>query len=263
MTALVLLLAAAPVDARFVLEVSGFPLAELHVRVDGEQWIYEATHFLEEGPRVKRLELPLRNGTPEVLALMTPPTRGCQDVIEERTGAVEKLCVATRTATTASGTLDAQPFTARYAEGGLREITVGSATWRRVSQPTAPPRDESPFIAGVPAPGLTLSPPVAGAKWLAKNPRGTGAADDLGRTRCLVLARRAVKEQPGARVSVGLVVENGRAYPHAWVTTASGAEDPSVLPDDEVLTRRRYLEVPLAKSGDFYLRLFDGAVQLR
>ncbi len=41
------------------------------------------------------------------------------------------------------------------------------------------------LLAGVPAPGLTLSPPVAGAKWLAKNPRGTGAADDLGRTRCL------------------------------------------------------------------------------
>ena len=47
------------------------------------------------------------------------------------------------------------------------------------------------------------------------------------------------------------------------VTTAKGAEDPSVLPDDEVLTRRRYLEVPVAQSGDFYLRLFDGAVQLR
>jgi hypothetical protein len=36
-----------------------------------------------------------------------------------------------------------------------------------------------------------------------------------------------------------------------------------VLPDDEVLSRRRYLEVPVAKSGDFFLRLFDGALQLR
>lgn len=263
MTALVLLLAAAPVDARFVLEVSGFPLAELHVAVDGDAWVYESTHFLEEGPKVKFLRLPLSRGTPEVLALMTPPAPGCQEVIEERTEAKEKLCVETASATAASGTLNELTFTARYVEGALNEIAVGSAKWRRVAQATRPPSRDSPFVKGVPAPGFTLTPAFAGATWLAKSPRGTAADEKVSRTRCLLLARRAVEKLPGARVSVGLVVEDGRAYPHAWVTTSKGAQDPSVRPGDEVLTRRRYLEVPVAKSGAFFLQLFDGALQLR
>ncbi len=263
MSALLLILAAAPVDARFVLEVSGFPLAELHVRVEGDTWIYESTHFLEEGPQQRVTRLALNKGTPEVLALLTPPAPGCQEVVEERTEAKEKLCVAKRSAAAASGTLNDAPFTARYAKGTLSEITVGSAKWKRVSEPARPEASENPFVKGVPAPGLTLTPAFAGAKWLAKNPTGTGDDENVGRTRCLVLARKAVERTPGARVSVGLVVDNGRAFPHAWVTTPKGAQDPSVLPGDEVLQTRRYLEVPVAKSGDFFLKLFDGAIQLR
>lgn len=263
MSALLLFLAAAPVDERFVLEVSGFPLAELHVRVDGEAWVYESTHFLEEGPQQRVTRLALNKGTPEVLALLTPPAPGCQEVVEERTEANEKLCVAKSNATSASGTLNDAKFTARYAKGTLSEITVGSARWKRVLEPARPDASENPFVKGVPAPGLKLTPAFAGAKWLDKNPIGTGDDENVGRTRCLVLARRVVDSAPGAKVSVGLVVENGRAYPHAWVTTPTGAQDPSVLPGDEVLKTRRYLEVPVDKSGDFFLKLFDGAIQLR
>lgn len=260
---MLLMLAAAPVDARFVLEIAGFPLAELHVSATGDTYLYEATHFLEEGSRQKRVERSLRDGTPEVLALLTPPTLGCREVIEERGGKREQLCVSTRDAASATGTLDGQPFTARYARGTLSDITVGSARWKRVTRPLTPSRGESPFVKGVTAGGFTLTPDFPGAKWLPRPPRGVGTEAEPGRTRCLLLARRAVAQTPGARVSVGLVVEDGRAYPHAWVTTATGAEDPSVRPDDEVLSRRRYLEVPVERSGEFFLQLFDGALSLR
>jgi hypothetical protein len=78
----------------------------------------------------------------------------------------------------------------------------------------------------------------------------------------LILAREEVAKKPGAEVALGLVIEDGRAYPHAWVTTKGVATDPSVIKGDPILETRRYLELPKAKSGDFYLRFFDGAARL-
>ena len=79
-----------------------------------------------------------------------------------------------------------------------------------------------------------------------------------------MLARSESARKPGSTVSVGLVIEEGRAYPHAWVTEANGkALDPSVLPEDPILSSRRYLEMPREVSGSFFLRFFDGAVRLK
>jgi hypothetical protein len=89
---------------------------------------------------------------------------------------------------------------------------------------------------------------------------GIGAEDR--RDRCLVLAREEAAKRRGAEVSVGLVIEDGRAYPHAWVTEKGVAFDPSVVEGDPILMKRRYLEIPKSKSGQFYLRFFDGAVRL-
>jgi hypothetical protein len=61
---------------------------------------------------------------------------------------------------------------------------------------------------------------------------------------------------------VGLVIEDGRAFPHAWVVEGARALDPSVPELDPVLRSRRYLEIPRERSGAFFLQLFDGAVKL-
>lgn len=262
----VTLLAAAPVQGRFLLEVSGLPVAELRVSVRGQRYVYEATHFLEEGPREHRTELTLTPTTPmpEVLALLRRPAPGCRDVLEERSGRTEELCVTAGASTKVSGTLDGTAFEADYElTGALARISVGAAHWVAVTRPSRPPL-ESPFVRGVAVPtGATkLSPPFPGARWLAHAPEGIGAEDRVGRARCLVLAREAQARRPGARLSVGLVVEGDRAYPHAWLTEGEAATDPSVLPGDPVLSSRRYLEVPAAQSGTFFLQLFDGALRL-
>lgn len=266
MLPLVLLLGAAPLDARFVLVVSGLPVAELRVRVDGDAYHYEATHFLEEGPRRRAETLTLAEGAPEpeVLALARRPAPGCRDVLEERRRALERLCVEPGEGAEVRGTLDGQPFTARYDDGGaLESIAVGAVRWEAARRPGRPP-PESPFVRGVPVPrgALALQPPVEGARWLVTPPRGAGEAGAVGRERCLPLARKHAAALPGAKVAVGLVVEGGVAFPHAWVTTAAGPVDPSVLAGDAALARRRYLEVPAERAGRFYLELFDGAVKL-
>lgn len=261
------LLAAAPVDGRFVLEVGGIPVAELRVSAVGKRYLYESTHFLEEGPRERRLELPLGGSgpQPEVWSLLRRPAKGCRDVLEERTRATESLCVERSAAKEVTGTIAGEAFVAHYdAAGALSDITVGAARWVAATRPTTPPL-ESPFGHGleVPPGALRLEPAVAGARWLERPPVGTGTSARVGRARCLVLAREEAARRPAARVAVGLVIEEGRAYPHAWVAEGAGAFNPSVLAGDPVLEQRRYLEVPPERSGTFFLQLFEGAVRLK
>ena len=251
-------LSAAPTSGRFVLEVSGVPVAELRVCSDGTQYTYEATHFLDEGPAESSFTFVLAELTapPEVLTLLTRPAVGCRDVTEERTGKHESLCVDAGD----TGTIDGQRYTARYdAQGRLASITIGPVRWTATSRPTAPPA-QGPFARGVAVPegSSRLEPAVKGARWWTRPPLGIAAPEDVGRTRCLLLARRALEGHPERRLAVGLIIEAGRAYPHAWVVEGNRALDPSVEKDDEVLQRRRYLEVPRGKSGLFFLQLFEG-----
>ncbi len=259
-------LAATPVSGRFVLEVEGLPVAELRVTSDGARYVYEATHFLDEGPAETRFEFALATlpAPPEVLTLLSRPAPGCREVLEERTRALETLCVEGPARKAVTGTIAGDRFVAHYdAKHALRDIKVGSASWRAVSTATTPPL-ESPFTRGVAVEegALRLEPAVAGARWLTTAPLGVGSEDELGRARCLVLSRRALEGHPQRRLAVGLVIEAGRAFPHAWVVEADRALDPSVAAGDEVLQRRQYLELPKARSGVFYLQLFDGAVKL-
>jgi hypothetical protein len=78
-----------------------------------------------------------------------------------------------------------------------------------------------------------------------------------------VLAREELSHRPKARIAVGLVIEERRAYPHAWLVEEGIALEPSVLTGDPVLAQRRYLEVPTDRTGAFFLQLFDGAVRLK
>ena len=259
-----MLLAAAPPDGRFVLEVGGLPVAELRVSVTGDRYVYESTQFLTEGTKEHRIELRLEGPQPEVLALLKRPALGCRDVLEERSQKLEPLCVEKSSHLGASGTIAGEAFAAHYDDAGaLRDITVGAAHWFAAARATAPPL-ENPFIVGLGVPDgvLKLEPAVAGARWLTRPPVGIGTPETVGRVRCLILAREAASLRPKSRVTVGLVVEEGRAYPHAWLTEGSAALDPSVRPGDPSLAQRRYLEVPVERSGAFFLQLFDGAVRL-
>ncbi|MGV3621317.1 MAG: hypothetical protein ACO1OB_10900 [Archangium sp.] len=257
---LFLVSSAASVDARFVLEVSNVAVAELHVGTRGDSYFYEVTPFFSERAPA-RVERKLSQGTPEVFALLTVPKTGCRDVIEERSGAVEKLCVARSDATSASGTIDGKAFTARYEKNRLSSITVGDAKWRAVT--VTPKPGANPFEDGVAVPVgvLHFVPEVPGAQWLPASPRGVGGGD-VSRERCLVLARRFVETHSGSEVVTGLVIADGRAVPHAWVKTAAGDVDPSVLPDDGVLSRRKYVRFPAEMSGSLYLALFAGSLRL-
>ncbi|MBL8909936.1 MAG: hypothetical protein JNM17_04440, partial [Archangium sp.] len=150
-------------------------------------------------------------------------------------------------------------FDAHYdGNGALTEITVGDARWRSLETASTP--SDNPFALGVQIPrdANAFSPEPAGARWLKSSPRPSGKVV-VPRARCLVLARAAVKERKSGRVAVGLVLEDDRAFPHAWVVDGASEFDPTL---GSAVAGRRYVEFPREESGRLYLALFSGSLKL-
>lgn len=268
MSLLVFALCAAPVaglDERFLLTIDDGAWAELRVWVTGRQYHYDAVHFLDEGDRTVSRVLTIdpagRIGglQPEVLALLTPPAPGCREVLEERTGRPEQLCVEPADGSQVHGRLDGVPFSARYEAGKLNEVALPGVRWERVvSAGRRAAQRDSPFARGFAVtqkgPRLTLAPQLAGA--VEVEVVQTGRPGEVDRLRCLVLARQAARADPGRQVVTGLIVEGARAFAHAWVKKGDGFEDPSRLPQDPP---GRYLLLPAAAAGRVYLELLEGS----
>lgn len=259
-----LLLAAAPtLDVHYVMEVAGVPMAELHLVHDGARYRYESVRFFEERSPPP-LELELARGAPrfEALTLVERGESGCRVVLEERSRKQETLCLDASRGPTTKGTLSGAGFTARYATDGILEaLDLQGAHWRRVEGPTERPT-ENPFTRGVAAVAgaSVLAPTMEGVTLTEVTPRGIGEDED--RRRCLVLAREALVGHPARNLVLGLVLEGGRAYPHAWVDEQGVALDPSVPAGDAVLHERRYLALPTERAGSVYLELFSGRRRL-
>ncbi len=257
-----LLLAAAPVDATFLLEFEGVPAATLQATERPTSFEYRVTRFLEEGDAVFSRMFALTGAAPapEVQALLHVPAVGCRDVLEERTGSLESLCVTVVDDGAASGTVGADSFRAHYGRDGLLEsISVSSVMWVRVHGVVSRPAVvAAPLAEGLPIATGTgpvhLSPAVEGARVVKVQP--VGEKGSVGRTRCLPLARAQAKRS-GGTVVLGLLVDGQRAWPHAWVRTAKGDVDPSFLPGDG----HEYLELPNSVAGRTYLGLLDGTIR--
>jgi hypothetical protein len=67
-----------------------------------------------------------------------------------------------------------------------------------------------------------------------------------------------LEKTPGASVQVGLLVEDGRAWPHAWVRRSDGTQvDPTRTTNEA--RQRVYLAFPAAQAGRWFLELASGA----
>jgi hypothetical protein len=260
-----------PVEERFLLTVDGVPLAVLQVSVRQSVYRYEATTFLDEGDEHLARSWTLDGlgeidgRGPEVLTLLGPPLPGCRQVLEERRGVDETLCVDERTATRATGRLDGVPFAASYERERLVALELPGARWARLegSAPHGQPRQvfgRGFLVRRAPGP-VRLEPALPGARLVTEPVTGTGGGGSLGRQRCLSLAKQAVAADPHLELVLGLVLEAGRAYPHAWVRDGHRHQDPSILAADTgTLGRRAYLELPRSVAGRAYLELVAGTL---
>lgn len=258
MSLLVLGLALSAAPVRLVHSVAGTPvgLVELDVR-DGLAR-YTARHFFRgeqrSFERSWKVDAAGRDddGLVAELQAFTMRRAGCQDVREERTGRRERLCLSER----GTGTLDGVEVKTQFDATGLLAIEVlhdGTAV-SRFERPRGKLAFGDPFGAGFPVAGegagVALVPPAKTRVEMVD-----GVREPVAATNCLEAARAWV-ERSGGSVQLGLVLEEGRAWPHAWVRVGGRQLDPTV--GAEEARARTYLGFD-DDAGALYLDLAAGA----
>ena len=251
---LTLLLLAAPLEPttiahRFVHRLAGAPVGEVELRLTGPRYVYLSRHFFRRGKSSEeRFEPESSPGAPEwaSLSLLTPRAAGCWPVVAELTLEHGEVCVA-QTGPKATGTLLGQPFTARYAHGALQQLTLGDSDFLRSDQPV---EFKDPFSEGfeISSEGavLALTPPLKGMR--SATVTGAGREED-----CFTAAKAWVAARgPRWELVLGLVEDEGRGWPHAWVKDSGTGEevDPS-----RPQRPSRYLALPSDRAAEVYLEL--------
>jgi hypothetical protein len=247
--------------ARFIFSLGGAPAGTVELGLDHGTYTYRSVHVFRR-TKAERVETYAADAKPlpEGLWLWMQPAPGCVEGISELSHETGQLCVDHVKGHEVDGTSLGKPFTAKYDDNGeLLQLRFNKSVFTRTDAPLKP---RQPYAAGFPTEGkgtrLTLEPPVEGARWPELEPRGvrTQPAEEGS---CLVLAQQYVEVQDlGGVLSLGLVVEKGRAYPHAW----AGDVDPSAKLTDARRPNRAYLELPSDQAGALYVELLEGKRKL-
>jgi hypothetical protein len=247
--------------ARFIFTLGLAPAGTVELSLDHGTYTYRSVHVFRrsKAERVERFAADAKP-VPEGLWLWRQPPLGCVDGIAELTHETGQLCVAHVAGHEVDGTSLGKDFTAKYDDDGLLvQLMFNKSVFTRTDAPLKPGR---PYAAGFPIEGkgarLTIEPPVEGARWPELEPRGirTMPVEDGS---CLQVAQQFVEQQDvGGALSLGLVVEKGRAWPHAW----AGDVDPSAKLSETRRPNRSYLQLPTNQAGALYVELLEGTRKL-
>lgn len=251
--ALAVLASEPPATARYVMYVAGQPVAVVSYSVTHDAYTYTSAHFFRSSQRELTKHLTLRD-RPEVWWLSSQRSDGCTTVTEELNTAPETVCIDARAG---GGTIDGKAFRASYRGGQLVFLEIASVTFVASSVPL--PARADPFATGFEVKGrvgeLRMVPSAPGARAIS-NVRGAMVPGTSDEASCLELARAFTANTPGATVVTGVVVDEGRAWPHAWVQLKSGAMlDPTV--GRNTLNPRKYLAFS-NDAGALFLGLVSG-----
>lgn len=269
-----MVLAAAPgaQSAQYDFFLGGAPAGQVTLTREAGQFTWRSRHDFARGPRTRTFTLSVdsegrtpEGNLPEGLWLWTRPKRGCVGGVDEVTGRTGPLCAEAERGGAVRGTALGQPFTARYdALGQLKSLELGAARFERSTRP--PPEGEEPFARGFPVEGtgpvVVVEPAAEGVYQLARLPAATASASG-GEGDCLERANARVAASQGAKELVlGVVLQEGRAWPHAWVRDRKSleAEDPSALGPPAAGTA--YLAFPTGHAGALYLELLKGSLRV-
>lgn len=263
---LALVLSAAPV--RLVQSVQGVPVGVVEVEVKAGVLTYRARHVFRDEARAFETSWPVDAAgrdaaglSSEVLALSVRSAPGCREVREERTGRRERLCLDAE----GRGSLDEVKLRAAWdARGRLTwlELLDGAglvvSRFDRSAAEPKPGRD--PFVDGFPVtgdgPAVRLQPAAGATQVVVEGV----SAEAVNEGTCLSAARAWVSAHAGDVVQLGVVVEAGRAWPHAWVRRASGTfVDPTLDAASAARSARHYLAFPDDVAGALYLELASGS----
>jgi hypothetical protein len=240
----------------YLFTLDGLPAGQVTLErsADGRTFTYRSEHVFGRGAALRKVEtrtLKLdaegrvkgSTATPVSLWLWTRTEPGCLEVMDERTERTGQACSNAVSREELEGIALDQSFHASYRAGRLESLELGPARFTRVSE--APGLDGATglWARGVALPGgpgeLVFDPPMnLPRQTSAPSSRGRAWADRLlkefGRAeegeRCLEASERLLRwleERGGHGVLVlGLLLSEGRAWPHAWVRAEGAYEEP-------------------------------------
>lgn len=287
---------ASPVTARYAFELDGTPVGTVQLTVGGGKFVYRSTQLFTRGQQTEGVSRSAQLAVdaqgriagqarvPESLWLWRRPSPGCVEGRDELTGQEGPLCAFAGATDRAQGTVFGERFDARYgADGQLAELRLGHGrfvrieTGQRLSNPpdlfadgfdiegAAGPLALSPAPAAAAAPALSTWS-AAAARALAREVHDGPVDEARAGGRCLAYAQRfvALARERGQRAAVvlGVLEDQGRAYPHAWVRVGvpggKGLDlDPSSLAPVSGLTH-----LALPGQGRDLLELWSGRAKV-
>ncbi len=251
-------------QTRYLFELDGVPVGSVELTLEGKHYTYKSTHAYRRAlsEHVDEFNLAPEKPVPEGYWLWRKPAAGCVDGIAEVSDEKGQLCAEDVGMREVKGTAIKKAFVARYdTSGELEELTIGKSRFVRTDAPLQPGQ---PYAKGFEVEGkgkkLELEPALEGTRWPFHTPKGTRKQPLPEADSCLDVAREYVAAHPDFHLALGLVVEKGRAYPHAWaVSDVAGDVDPSAkLAKGKPSANKAYLELPRAEVGRVYLELLEG-----
>ena len=257
-------------QTRYLFELDGVAVGTVELALEGKHYTYTSllAYRRAKAEHVDEFNLSPDKPVPEGYWLWHKPAEGCVPGVAEVTSATGKLCADEVGVREVKGTAMGKPFTARYdASNELEELVVGKSRFLRTDKPLVPGQ---PYAKGFPVEGkgkkLELQPPLEGTRWPFFTPKGTRSAPLPEPDSCLEVAQAFVAEHPGYRLVLGVVMDKGRAYPHAWAASdVSGDVDPSAKapgPKAKPTPNKTYLELPKEQVGVLYVELLEGRRKL-
>jgi hypothetical protein len=241
------LLVAPPERTSYLFTLEGLPAGQVTLErsADGTSFTYRSEHVFGRGPALRTVEartLTLdeagrvagSTATPVSFWLWTRHVPSCLEVMDERTGRTGQACSNAVSREELEGIALDESFHATYQDGVLEVLEMGPAHFVRIRDAPALDGARGLWAQGLRVqagrgellvePPLPLArPPAApssrGRVWAERLLSDFGAAQP--KEACLESAQRLLaylEERGGHGVLVlGLLLDGGRAWPHAWV----------------------------------------------
>jgi hypothetical protein len=295
------LLVAPPERTSYLFTLDGLPAGQVTLERggDGKSFTYRSEHVFGRGPALRKVETRTLKLDPEgrvagtgsipvSLWLWTRPSPGCLEVVDERSGRTGQACVNGVSREEMEGVALEESFHAVYQGGTLEMLELGPARFTRVREAPGLDGASGLWAKGMALPGgrgeLVFDPNLAlprqpsapsarGRTWADQQLKEFGAAAEG--ERCLEASQRLLRwmeERGGHGVLVlGLLLAEGRAWPHAWVRAEGPYQEPVdldpawgrvVVPPGYVTLETVTAGAQGLEAGQVYLDLLTGKRRL-
>jgi hypothetical protein len=250
------LLVVLPERTSYLFALDGLPAGQVTLErsADGKSFTYRSEHVFGRGPALRTVEshtllldqegrVTGSTATPVSLWLWTQKAPSCLEVVDERTGRTGQACSNAVSREEQEGIALDESFHAVYRDGVLESLDLGPARFTRLREAPALDGAAGLWARGIGLPGgrgpLSFDPNLAlprqpstpssrGRSWAVQMLKEFGAVQKD--ERCLEASQRLLAWMEERSVHgvlvLGLLVDAGRAWPHAWVRADAPYEEP-------------------------------------